>query len=278
MEDHLNSIDVPDPSRKQDIHKSQFPRWFNERMAREIAVNESEKTLALHSLSCEPAPCITKYTGCIINGVRFHTKDREKRRKSQNSGVMVQGNHIDDIINFYGVLVDIIQLDYVRDKIVFLFKCDWYDVDKRKSRILEDGALTSIRVDRLWYDNDSYVLATQANQVFYIDDPKLGINWRVVHQFNHRHIFIGEFESQNDDDTEYNDDAYQDEELSNEASRVVEIGVEMEQSLRRDDVVPDVIARVIQTSQDEEDDINSESDTSEEEADFLHYNSENDND
>ncbi|CAN1791691.1 hypothetical protein LINPERHAP1_LOCUS19427, partial [Linum perenne] len=57
MEDHLNSIDVPDPSRKQDIHKSQFPRWFNERMAREIAVNESEKTLALHSLSCEPAPC-----------------------------------------------------------------------------------------------------------------------------------------------------------------------------------------------------------------------------
>ncbi|CAN1159469.1 hypothetical protein LINPERHAP2_LOCUS22730 [Linum perenne] len=191
---------------------------------------------------------------------------------------MVQGNHIDDIINFYGVLVDIIQLDYVRDKSVFLFKCDWYDVDKRKSRILEDGALTSIRVDRLWYGNDSYVLATQANQVFYIDDPKLGINWRVVHQFNHRHIFIGEFESQNDDDTEYNDDAYQDEELSNEASRVVEIGVEMQQSLRRDDVVPDVIARVIRTSQDEEDDINSESDTSEEQADFLHYNSENDND
>ncbi|CAN1126267.1 hypothetical protein LINPERHAP2_LOCUS3331, partial [Linum perenne] len=115
----------------------------------------------------------------------------------------------------------------------------------------------------------------EANQVFYINDPKLGINWRVFHQINHRHIFIGEFESQNDDDTEYNDDAYQDEELSNEASRVVEIGVEIEQSLRRDDVVPDPITRVIQTSQDEEDDINSESDTSEEEVD---YNSENDSD
>ncbi|CAN1145082.1 hypothetical protein LINPERPRIM_LOCUS20391 [Linum perenne] len=196
MDDHLNSIDVIDPSRKQDIHKSQFPKWFNEHMRREIRVNQTEQTLALHSFSCGPTPCITKYTGCIINCVRFHTKALGKCRKSQNSGVMVQGNHIHDIIDFYGVLDDIIRLEYVRDKVVFLFKCDWYDVDKRQSRILQDGELTSIRVDRLWYISDPYVLATQVNQVFYINDPKFGINCRVVHQFNHQHIFVGEFETQ----------------------------------------------------------------------------------
>ncbi|CAN1805812.1 hypothetical protein LINPERHAP1_LOCUS24414, partial [Linum perenne] len=120
-------------------------------------------------------------------------------------------------------------------------KCDWYDADKQKSRIVQDGALTSIRVDRLWYLSDSFVLATQANQVFYISDPKLGTNWRVVHQFNHRHIFIGEFDNQNDvDDMEFNDDEYQDEELSNEDARVVEISTEIEHSLRRDDVVLEI--------------------------------------
>ncbi|CAN1338019.1 hypothetical protein LINPERPRIM_LOCUS37866 [Linum perenne] len=257
-------------------------------MTCDITINETELTLSLHSLSCSPAPCVTKYTGCVINGVRFHTKDHEERRKSQNSGLIVQGNHIHDIINFYGVLVDIIQLDYVRDKVVLLFKCDWYDADKQKSRIVQDGALTSIRVDRLWYLSDSFVLATQANQVFYISDPKLGTNWRVVHQFNHRHIFIGEFDNQNDvDDMEFNDDEYQDEELSNEDARVVEISTEIEHSLRRDDVVLEVISTSIRISQNvgeeqeqvshlesvDEDDRNLDFNTSDEESDSLHYDS-----
>ncbi|CAN1156667.1 hypothetical protein LINPERHAP2_LOCUS21081, partial [Linum perenne] len=249
----------------------------------------TEQTLALHSLSCGPTPCITKYTGCILNGVRFHTKDLGERRKSQNSGVMVQGNHIQDIIDFYGVLDDIIRLDYVRDKVVFLFKCDWYDVDKRQSRILQDGALTSIRVDRLWYINDPFVLATQVNQVFYINDPKLGVNWRVVHQFNHRHIFVGEFETEIDVyEVEGNDDAYQDEELSNETVPVVELDIAAEQSLRRDDAAPEVISTVIRShdvggeheqvshhESDKDDDLDSIFDTTEEESDSLHSNSEN---
>ncbi|CAN0918288.1 hypothetical protein LINGRAHAP2_LOCUS30783 [Linum grandiflorum] len=248
MEDHLNSIDVADQSRKHAIHKSQFPKWFNERMTRESTVNQSAQILALHSLSCAPTLCITIYTGCIINGVRFHTNDRETRRKSQNSGVMVQGNHNEDIINFYVVLVDIIQLDYVRDKVVLLFKCDWYDVDKRRSRILQDGALTSVRVDRLWYLSDPFVLATQANQVFYINDPKLGLNWRVVHHFNHRHIFTGECEiDNNEDDMEWNDDAYQDEKLLNKVGGVRELGNVMEQSLRREDVSPEIVSPTTRT-------------------------------
>ncbi|CAN1195041.1 hypothetical protein LINPERHAP2_LOCUS42886, partial [Linum perenne] len=223
------------------------------------------------------------------NNLEGDANDLGERRKSQNSGVMVQGNHIQDIIDFYGVLDDIIRLDYVRDKVVFLFKCDWYDVDKRQSRILQDGALTSIRVDRLWYINDPFVLATQVNQVFYINDPKLGVNWRVVHQFNHRHIFVGEFETEIDVyEVEGNDDAYQDEELSNETVPVVELDIAAEQSLRRDDAEPEVISTVIRShdvggeheqvshhESDKEDDLDSIFDTTEEESDSLHSNSEN---
>ncbi|CAN0847081.1 hypothetical protein LINGRAHAP2_LOCUS4783 [Linum grandiflorum] len=240
MEDHLNSIDATDPVRKQDIHKSQFQTWFQDRMTCELAFSQGEHIQALHSLSCGPSLCVSKYTGCIINVVRFHSKDRENRRKTQNSGVVVEGNHLDEIIDFYGVLTEVIQLDYVRDKHVYLFKCDWYDVDGRKSRIVKDCAITSVRVDKLWYSSDPFALANQAKQVFYINDPKHGPNWRVMYHFTHRHIFIGDMENDIVDVME-NEDAYQDEEEPNVELTVAYINDEMEMSLQRVDVEAEVV-------------------------------------
>ncbi|KAK8985011.1 hypothetical protein V6N11_082631 [Hibiscus sabdariffa] len=43
----------------------------------------------------------SKVHGCIVNGVRFHTKARDEHLTSQNSGVTVEGNHEEDQINFY---------------------------------------------------------------------------------------------------------------------------------------------------------------------------------
>jgi len=37
-----------------------------------------------------------------------------------------------------------------------------------------------VNTDRKWYESDSFILACQAVQVFYLDDPKLGGNWKVV--------------------------------------------------------------------------------------------------
>ncbi|CAL1388845.1 unnamed protein product [Linum trigynum] len=190
--------------------------------------------LALHSLSCGPVPGPVSYTRCIVNGVRFHTKDRESRRNTQNSGIVVEGNHLDDVIDFYGVLVDIIRLDYVRDKHVLLFKCEWFDVDKRKARI----------VDRLWYSADPYVLANQAKQVFYINDPKLGLNWRVVQRFNHRHIFSEDIDVTNildDPEMVHEDDAYQDEELTNIQSTVLNVDGDGVRALHREGVIAEVV-------------------------------------
>ncbi|KAL3646934.1 hypothetical protein CASFOL_009478 [Castilleja foliolosa] len=45
--------------------------------------------------------CIKKFSGCIVNGVRFLTEDRDSRRKTQNSGVVVDANHGDNMIAFY---------------------------------------------------------------------------------------------------------------------------------------------------------------------------------
>ncbi|CAI0559000.1 unnamed protein product [Linum tenue] len=249
LEEHLDSIDGVDPTRKQEIHRTQFSSWFKKRITNALCSNrDDEKMLALHALSCRPSNGVVKYTGCIINGVRFHTRERESRLKTQNSGIVVEGNHLDEVIDFYGVLVDIVRLDYVRDKQVILFKCEWFDVDRRKSRIMKDGAITSIKVDRLWYSSDPYILATQAKQIFYINDPKLGSNWRVVQRLNHRHIFSGDIESVDilDDDDIVNDDvAYQDDELTDEASTVVNADGDVERSLHRAGVVAEVIDQVV---------------------------------
>ena len=96
---------------------------------------EPKATVALYSLACGPPICVRKYAGCIINGIRFHTRDCDDRRRGQNSGVTVEGNNGDDVIDYYGMINEIIELEYIRDKRVVLFKCIWFDVGNKRSSI-----------------------------------------------------------------------------------------------------------------------------------------------
>ena len=148
-----------------------------------------EVTDEIFSLACGLDRRVMRYTSCIVNGVRYHTKERDFHLRSQNSGVMVEENHEEEDIDFYGVLIDIIQLDYIKECQVVLFRCEWFDLDNKKRRIRKDGHLVSINVNKCWYDNDPFILAIQAKQVFYLDDIRLGRDWRVVQKFHHRHLY-----------------------------------------------------------------------------------------
>lgn len=143
----------------------------------------------LFSLACGPMLRINKYKSCIVNGVRFNTFDRDHNKKTQNSGVMSLGTHNSNLIQFYGNIKEIIQLEYSGDdRSVVLFKCDWYKLDGRNA-MKDDGFFKSINVGSVWYKNDSYILATQATKVFYLADTSLGKNWQVVQTFDHRHLY-----------------------------------------------------------------------------------------
>lgn len=208
-----------------------------------------EATEALYSLACGPHICVRKYQGCIINGVRFHTRDRDDRRRSQNSGLTVEGNNGDDVIDYYGTLNEIIELEYIRDKWVVLFKGIWFDVGNKRSSIQTDGKIISINVTKTWFHNDPFVLASQAKQVFYLSDTKLGKNWRVVQKFQHRHIFdVSEVQDESMDFNDTlitHDQVYQDNELSENDSMVEHLDVG---TLVRGDVDPDIIeANVVHT-------------------------------
>jgi len=69
----------------------------------------------LYALSCEPDLRVRIFSGCLIDGIRFHTTDRDKSRRMQNSGVMVESTHDGDPIDFYGSLKEIIELQYNSD-------------------------------------------------------------------------------------------------------------------------------------------------------------------
>ena len=63
------------------------------------------------------------YSGCNVNGVRYHVEERDDGLLTQNSGIVVRGEHDNDEIDFYGVLTDVIELQYIFNFRVVLFKC-----------------------------------------------------------------------------------------------------------------------------------------------------------
>lgn len=167
-------------------------------------------TDAIYSLACGPDRDVNSYSGCIVNGIRFHTKDREANLKTQNSGVVVKGDYESQDKDFYGVLVDIIELEYIHGNRVFLFKCDWWDVSRRTG-IHVDNHFTSVNVSKTWYKDDPFVLSTQARQVFYVNDTKLRGDWKVVQRIDPRNVY-DVVEKEEENTITDSDDAYQQEE------------------------------------------------------------------
>ncbi|KAG8497123.1 hypothetical protein CXB51_008275 [Gossypium anomalum] len=76
-------------------------------------------------LSQGPNRVVKRYSAFIINGFRFHTKYRERLRRTQNCGIVVNSsitsyasardsNPVEGNVEYYGLLTDIIELNYYR--------------------------------------------------------------------------------------------------------------------------------------------------------------------
>jgi len=114
---------------------------------------------------------------------------REAGRLTQNSGIV---NIAEDGVNYYGRLSDIIKLSYREYKVV-LFKCDWYDVHHRVGLQKDDFGFTLLNFSRKIHigekmEHDPFVLSSQVEQVFYVEDPKAK-GWNVVVRVKPRNLF-----------------------------------------------------------------------------------------
>jgi len=68
-----------------------------------------------------PGSIVKRMNGLIINGYRFHTQSKDKLKKTQNFGVMVEA----DEKTYFGVM------DYYSKYKVVLFRCDRVNVNSR---------------------------------------------------------------------------------------------------------------------------------------------------
>ena len=82
--------------------------------------------------------------------------------------------HEGQLVEFYGVLREVIQLMYNSSvqshRTVVVLRCDWYNLDgtMKSVGINDDEHYRSINIKSFWYKDDPYILATQARKIFYL--------------------------------------------------------------------------------------------------------------
>lgn len=162
----------------------------------------------VYSLSQFADDRYTSWHSCIVNGVRFRCKERDDNFKTQCSGVCTWGDDENGDMAYYGVLLEILELDFICQRKVFMFRCKWYNTDPKGKRIVVDNNVTSIDITSDWYAEEPFILATQAQQVFYLNNQARGRNWMAVQRVNHRNIY--DIAEQDDEDS-MNEDVFQEE-------------------------------------------------------------------
>ncbi|XP_071735372.1 uncharacterized protein [Rutidosis leptorrhynchoides] len=145
--EHLNILSHQNSKKlKRDIqhlHSQEFEEWLSDYVDEDMTSRDNRITSDIETLANGPSEVVKKYKGYIINGFRFHIKDVEKNRTTQNSGVILQAltssfssardnDPIVGDVTYYGVLKDIIELQYGDEKKVVLFHCDWISNPVRK--------------------------------------------------------------------------------------------------------------------------------------------------
>ena len=149
----------------------------------------------------------------VTNGLKFRTKDSEKNKKTQNSGLSVVTN---GGVAYYVIVTNIIELNYSNKIRHVLFKCKWVDVLSIRGYKIDELGFPLVNFTRLIHVGDElmdepYVLASEASQVFYVED-KRDKDWFVVVKTKARDVFDagnGRFSAQDDDgDTYYENFPY----------------------------------------------------------------------
>ncbi|CAM8909852.1 unnamed protein product [Rhodiola kirilowii] len=179
---HVEKFNRECPNRTKKERVTHFLKYFRSWM--DILKREGSPfdCAELHSLARMPQSYAC-YSQCYVNGVKFVVWDRDRKMKTQNSGVMVE----DEDVIYYGVIKNIIQVQYANGMPVVLFDCVWFNTDPTdRGSTKRDYGLLSVDTSTSWYEDWPYCLATTARQVFYLDDLKAGDNWKVVNVVSHR--------------------------------------------------------------------------------------------
>jgi len=153
-------------------HEDQFVRWFEGKIRDLYA--KGEVSSEMFALAQGPDSRARTLHRCHINNWLFRTVDIEKSLVTQNSGVLVKGDGTTGNMNWYGVIKRMISLEFPGQKEVILFQCDWFDVlaattNRGRGYNKDQFGVIDIDTTRYRYKNEPYILAAQAELVFYVN-------------------------------------------------------------------------------------------------------------
>ena len=109
-----------------------------------------------------------------INKFSFYTNTEDQKSTIQNSGVTLEeesmhfasskdNNIVMAIISYFGVIEEILEVDYVKFKLL-LFKCKW--VDSNIGVHVDDLGFTLVDLAKIGFKKDPFIMSYQAKQVF----------------------------------------------------------------------------------------------------------------
>ena len=118
--------------------------------------------------------------------------------KTQSFASSKDPNPIFGDVTFYGILTDIIELDYSSGKHIVLFKCDWIS----RSGIKKEKDCTRVDFSKLMREDEPFILASQAEQVMYVEDLEHK-GWHVSLKINPRDYYNMSVQSEDEDVESY---------------------------------------------------------------------------
>nr|GEW71978.1 hypothetical protein [Tanacetum cinerariifolium] len=141
-----------------------------------------EGSIAEGYLSGEVVSFCTSYIDGISDIGVLKSRHEDEKSTVQNSEVTLVATTTDNSRllvtkkSYYGVIEEIWELDY-NTFLVHLFKCKWVD-NIRGVKVDKDG-LTYVNLSTNSYSSDPFILAKQATQIFYVEDPS-DTRWNIV--------------------------------------------------------------------------------------------------
>ncbi|XP_010684464.1 uncharacterized protein LOC104899023 [Beta vulgaris subsp. vulgaris] len=139
------------------------------------------------ALARGPSNRVKRGKGFLISGCKFDVMDRERRRKTQYSGIVVEAEGQE----YFEKLKEIYELNYYGSYKVVMFRCDWVDIHKGLKTNLNGSVCVNfsklMHTSRYLYD-DPFVFSTYAKQVFYVEN-KMQKGWFYVIRTKPRDLF-----------------------------------------------------------------------------------------
>ncbi|RVW33032.1 hypothetical protein CK203_101237 [Vitis vinifera] len=169
----------------EDEHVRTFSYWLRKKVSDDISKKELIEN-ELKWLAQGPRQQVLTYPGYIINGCRYHIKSVMRHESTKivvsvlwhrPCKLQVPKIRILCLVTcvFMGLSRDW-DLDYNMFNIC-VFKCDW--VDSKNGVKVDELGFTLVDLSKIGHKSDPFILATQAQQVFYVED-QVDPRWSIV--------------------------------------------------------------------------------------------------